>query len=76
MSSQYVTTTVIYESNGVSYSTTMEEAQFTSKGPYSFERWYQCQICAHDFPKSQVVLRGDAAFCIPHTCYLDADDRR
>lgn len=49
----------------------MLEAQYGTRGPFSWRKWYVCRICANDYPEDQVVLRHGVAYCIPGRDYLD-----
>lgn len=74
MASQYITRTVNYMSGGVSTSTTMEEAQFGTRGPATGHKWYTCVVCGLDYPEDKVMLKGGAAYCFPLKCYRDLED--
>jgi len=71
---QYKTVTTVDE-DGVSWD--MLEVQYPDKvGPITFERSYECVICGFTYPKSQVSLKGGAAFCHPSGCYLEMNSVR
>jgi len=65
-----------YYSGGTKVTTTMYEAQRSSRGPYSFRRWWTCHICAFDYAEDQVVLHNGAAYCIPRRHYTEIDRKR
>ena len=54
----------------------MFEAQFTSRYPFSFKRWYTCHICGLDYRIDEVMLQGGIAFCIPLEDYKEMNERR
>lgn len=73
MASQWITRTVNYTSNGVSTSTTMDEAQYGTRGPALGRKWYTCVVCGLDYPEDKVMLRGGVAYCTPQKCYRDLE---
>ena len=62
---QYVTTTFTYESTGGTVSTSMVWANYATRGPYTYRKWYNCTICGFDYPEDEVILRGGLAYCLP-----------
>lgn len=61
MSEQYVQVGTVTLSDGTEVP--QYEAQFTTKGPHRFERWWRCAICGWEFPESEVSLINGAAYC-------------
>jgi hypothetical protein len=55
--------------DGEEYS--MYEAQFATRGPFSWQKWYTCCECLFDFPEGDVLLKDGKAYCIPNKCYED-----
>lgn len=53
---------------------TMVQANFATKGPHSFRRWYNCQICGLSYPEDEVVLYGGVAYCIKFKHYEEIPD--
>ena len=71
---QYIERTITWvDANGVTQSTTMQEAQYapTRKG-YSFKRWYVCTLCGMSAREDEVVMIHGKPYCIKNKCYLDA----
>ena len=56
--------------------TEMYEAQYATRGPAKFKKWYTCVVCAFDYPEDKVVLKGGAAFCTPRKHHLIMDKQR
>jgi len=55
---------------------TMIQANYTSKGPASFRKWYNCQICGLSYPEDEVELDDSgAAYCYRFDHYLEIDKK-
>jgi len=52
---------------------TMIQANFATGKGQSFRRWYNCQICGFSYPEDEVILEGDAAYCLRFDHYLEID---
>jgi hypothetical protein len=70
----YVTRTLTFLSmDGISYSMTYLEASNGTKGPFRFEKWYECPTCSMDFPESQTAIVKGTRYGVPCGCYKDGD---
>ena len=51
----------------------MIQANYATKGGYSFKRWYNCQICGLSYPEDEVILDDEsgAAYCLRFDHYLE-----
>jgi hypothetical protein len=76
MNQHTILSTMTYTSNGTLYSTPILQAEFGVHGPPRDERWYVCHMCNFSYPKSEVVLKGGVAFCIPRGHYKEMNDSR
>jgi len=59
----HVRTSVSWTSSGTTYLTYMYQANRTTRGPFSFQKWYTCRICAKDFPGSEIMHIQGAPYC-------------
>lgn len=53
---------------------TMLQCNYATKGPKSFRRHYNCQICGFTYPEDEVILDDSgAAYCLRFNHYLEID---
>ena len=49
---------------------TMLQANYATKGKFSWRRWYNCQICGFSYPEDEVILDDNgAAYCLRFNHY-------
>jgi hypothetical protein len=72
MSAQHTSVSVVYStSGGAVTSTTMVQAEFSSRGPATFTPWHVCQVCDLSYAEGDGVLIGGAFYCFRNHCYED-----
>ena len=72
MREQYITRTVTWLSDGVTQSTTVQEAQYGTRGQAKgFRKWYVCHNCAFSYPEDDIMLINGVPYCAPRKCYKD-----
>lgn len=72
MRERHIARTITWLSDGVTQSTTVQEAQYGTRGQAKgFRKWYQCYNCAFTYPEDKVILVNGVAWCKPRKCYED-----
>jgi len=58
-------------SNGTVYLRDILQAEMGTHGPPRDEAWYVCHVCNFSYPRSEVMLKGQIAYCIAKGHYKE-----